>query len=236
MTTQEKQQKANELQKAARRVKGDFIQVQIMEAEATFLTVSPLVVNVGRESIEIIMTENSPRVNLNIQEDWNWENPGMEVKTRMGGCSECKAEDFLAMAKLAPVMETVINRIETAISESIADLNERTDTLRQQAFDLEDEVNKIQRAEAEAAAKAHLDKFNNEVLNQGKIEFDENVSIELSASWAPTRVKAIEVTQKPKQDSFTVTVTIVGWDGETTWTDTTRVCGRFKKNVMGLFK
>jgi len=234
MTTQEKFDKAAQIFKQARAIKNNFVHEQILGAEATFLTVSPLEVSTGRESIDIKMSENSPLFTLNIQNDWaDWDNPSLKVFAKIGSVWGAKAEDFLAMAKFAPVMEQVIDRIKSEIENNMEDLNARTLELDKQGWALEDEARKESEAEAKLAKEARLNRFNTEVLNQGKQELAEPTRIELCSDWE-TKIIAIQVDQKPRQDSFTVTIWKTAWDG-TEFKDETRVCGRFKKNVMNLF-
>lgn len=234
MTTQEKFDKAAQISKQARAIKNNFVEEQILKAEATFLTISPLEVSTGKESIDIKMTENSPFFTLNISDDWSdWDNHSLIVTTRMGSCHRAQAEDFLAMAKFAPVMEQVITSTKSEIENNIEDLNARTLELNKQAWALEDEAKKESAAAAKLAKEARLNRFNTEVLNQGKQELAETTSIQLCSDWEP-KIKAIQVDQKPRQDSFTVTVWMDSWNGEE-WKMEQRVCGSFKKNVMNLF-
>jgi len=233
MTTQEKFDKTRLIETEARQIKRNFISELVAQAEATFLTVAPLEMRVNNSSIDIIVTENSPRVSFEIKEDWNWENPGLEVHTRMGSCSGARAEDFLAMAKFAPAMETAINNAETEIANRMDDINTRTNDKLDVAMKLRAEAQIESNEAAKVRMQEELDNFNNNILNQGKFELDEPTPVQLTANWTP-RVSAIEITQGKKQDSFTVKVWMTS--GNSSWVDTERVCGKFKKNVMNLFK
>lgn len=236
MKTQEKFDQAKLLRQEANKVIKDFIENQIAKAAASFETLKPAELKVRPQSVEIRMTENSPRFTMDIREGWDsdWRFQILEVNTSMSSCYGARAEDFLAMAEFAPVMEKVLDIAEKNINLESADLNAKFHKLSKEAFDLEQEAKKEAHEQYKLEKAARLEKFNKEILNNGFITLDEPVRVELTADFSP-KIDSIEVTQKPKQDSFTVKVTTKSLNGENTFIEEARVCGRFKQNVMGLF-
>jgi len=234
MTTQQKFDKARLIETEANQIVANFITKQLQIAETSFADLNPFKMSVGRETLELRMTENSPSFTLFVQQDWNWDNPGFTMQTSMSSCSGAKAADFLAMAKFATKMELVMDQIESNIQNDTSKVMAERNRLWDQAAILKTEARKESTIQAQKEAAERLYRFNDTVLNNGVIELDEPVSVQLTADWEP-KIKSIEVIQKPRQSSFTVIVDIHSRDGRV-WKDETRVCGSFKKNVMDLFK
>ena len=234
MTTQQKFDKARLIETEASNVVANFITKQLQIAETAFADLNPFKMSVGRETLELRMTENSPSFTLFVQQDWNWDNPGFTMQTSMSSCSGAKAADFLAMAKFATKMELVINQIESNIQNDAEKVMAERNQLWDQAAVIKTEARKESTIQAQKEAAQRLYRFNTDILNNGVIELEEPISVQLTADWKP-KIKSIEVMQKPRQSSFTVIVDVQSRDGRV-WKDETRVCGSFKKNVMNLFK